>query len=67
MLDWVATNVDTIFEVIGIVVTASSGLVKLFSKYKWAAYLTKFCDWFSIVNTDQNKALIKSALKKKEK
>lgn len=67
MIDWLATNIDLIFEIIGIVVTASSGLVKLFSKYKWATYLTKICDWFSVVNTEQNKALIKTALKKKSK
>ena len=67
MLDWLATNIDTIFEIIGIAVTAGTVVVKLFSNKPWAKWLVKICDYLSVVNTDTNKAIIKSALAKKKK
>ena len=66
-MNWLATNIDTIFEIIGIVVTAGTGVVGLFSNKPWAKWLVKICDIFSVVNTEKNKEIIKNALKKEKK
>ena len=66
-MNWLITNIDTIFEIIGIAVTAGTGVVGLFSNKSWAKGLVKVCDFFSVVNTEKNKEIIKDALAKKKK
>lgn len=64
MINWILTNWETIFAIIGIVGTACTGIVKAFSGCKWAAWIVKICDWMSVVNTAENKAKIEKATKK---
>lgn len=67
MIDWLATNVDLIFEIIGIIGLICTGVVKIFSNKPWAKWLVKICDYCSFVNTEENKQAIKKALEKKKK
>lgn len=64
MINWILTNWETIFAIIGIVGTACTGIVKAFSGCKWAAWIVKICDWMSVVNTAENKEKIAKATKK---
>lgn len=66
-MTWLLSNWETIFAIIGIVGTACSAIVKAFSGCKWAVTIVKICDWFSVVNTEENKAKIAAASKKKSK
>ena len=65
MLDFISNNWESIFAVIGIAGTACTGIVKAFSGCKWAVFIVKICDWLSVVNTEENKAKIAKASKKK--
>ena len=65
-MTWLLDNWETIFAVIGIVGTACSGIVKVFSGCKWASWIVKICDWCSVVNTEENKQKIANATKKKK-
>lgn len=67
MLGWLANNIDFIFEVIGVAVTVGTAVVQLFSGKKWAGWIVKICNWLSVVNTEENKEIIKKALAKKTK
>lgn len=64
MINWILTNWETIFAIIGIVGTACTGIVKAFSGCKWAAWIVKICDCMSVVNTAENKEKIAKATKK---
>lgn len=64
MINWILINWETIFAIIGIIGTACTAIVKAFSKCKWAAFIVKFCDWMSVVNTAENKEKIAKATKK---
>lgn len=66
MLNWLVTHWETIFAIIGIVGTVCSAIVKMFSRCKWAAWVVKICDWFSVVNTQENKEKIANAITKKK-
>lgn len=66
-MTWLLNNIDLIFEIIGIAVTAGTGIVSLFSTKPWAKWIVKVCDWLSVINTEQNKQAIKKALEKKKK
>ena len=66
MIDFIYNNWESIFAIIGIVGTACSGIVKVFSKCKWASFIVKICDWFSVVNTAENKEKIANATKKRK-
>lgn len=65
MIDWIITNRETIFAVIGIIGTVCTAIVKAFSGCKWASWIVKICDWFSVVNTKENKEKIAKYSKKK--
>lgn len=65
MIDWIITNWETIFAVIGIIGTACTAIVKAFSGCKWASWIVKICDWFSVVNTKENKEKIAKYKSKK--
>lgn len=65
MIDFIVNNWESIFAVIGIAGTACSGIVKVFSGCKWASVIVKICDRLSVVNTEENKAKIAKASKKK--
>lgn len=67
MIDWIINNIDLIFEIIGVAVTVGTTIVKVFSGKTWAKWVVKVCDWLSVVNTEQNKEIIKNALAKKTK
>ena len=60
MIDWILNNWETIFGIIGIVGTTCTAIVKVFSGCKWASWIVKICDWFSVVNTKENKEKIKN-------
>ena len=66
MLNWITNNWETIFASIGIIGTACSAIVKAFSGCKWAAWIVRICDWFSVVNTQENKEKIANAANKKK-
>ena len=66
-MTWLVNNIDTIFEIIGILVTAGTGFVGLFSDKPWAKRFMKFFDCISVVNTQQNREIIANALKKSKK
>lgn len=66
MLNWITTNWEMIFAIIGIIGTSCSAIVKVFSGCKWASWIVKICDWFSVVNTQENKEKIAAAAKKKK-
>lgn len=59
MIDWIATNIDLIFEIIGIIGVVCSGIVKIFSGKSWAKWLVKICDYCSFINTEEHKEAIK--------
>lgn len=65
MIDFIVNNWESIFAIIGIAGTACTGIVKVFSGCKWASVIVKICDWLSVVNTEENKAKIAKASKKK--
>ena len=67
MIDFIANNWEIIFAIIGIIGTTCSAIVKAFSGCKWAAWIVKICDWFSVVNTQENKEKIANAASKKKK
>ena len=67
MIELLANNIDLIFEVIGVAVTVGTTVVQLFSGKKWAERIVKICNWLSVVNTEENKEIIKKALEKKKK
>ena len=67
MIDFIANNWEIIFAIIGIIGTACSAIVKAFSGCKWAAWIVKICDCFSVVNTQENKEKIANAASKKKK
>lgn len=57
MLEFIVTNVDSVFTVIGYVVSAASVIVKLTPTTKDDSVLEKvinFIDYFSIFNTKKN-------------
>lgn len=57
MLEFIVTNVDSVFTVIGYVVSAASVIVKLTPTTKDDSVLEKvvnFLDYFSIFNTKKN-------------
>lgn len=58
MIDWILNNWETIFSIIGIIGTTCTAIVKVFSGCKWASWIVKICDWFSVVNTKENKEKI---------
>ena len=60
MIDFILKNWETIFGIIGIVGTTCTAIVKVFSGCKWASWIVKICDWFSVVNTKENKEKIKN-------
>ncbi len=66
MINWLLTNWDKIFAVLGIIGAACTGFVATFGKTKcpWLAWIVKICDWMSVVNTAENKAKIEKATKK---
>lgn len=66
MMDFIANHWEEIFAIIGIVGTACSAIVKAFSGCKWASWVVKICDWFSVVNTKENKEKIANVTKKKK-
>lgn len=69
MINWVLTNWDKIFAVLGILGTACTGLVAIFgkSKCKFLIWVVKVCDWMSVVNTAENKEKIEKATKNTKK
>lgn len=66
MIDFIINNWETIFAIIGIIGTTCSAIVKAFSSCKWASWIVKICDWFSVVNTQENKEKIANATKKRK-
>ena len=65
-MTWILENWEMIFAIIGIIGTACSAIVKAFSGCKWAAWIVKICDWFSVVNTQENKEKIANYTAKKK-
>lgn len=65
-MTWILENWEMIFAIIGIIGTACSAIVKVFSGCKWAAWIVKVCDWFSVVNTQENKEKIANYTAKKK-
>ncbi len=65
MIDFIVNYWESIFTVIGVAGTVCTGIVKAFSGCKWATVIVKLCDWLSVVNTEENKAKIAKATKKK--
>lgn len=65
-MTWILENWEMIFAIIGIIGTACSAIVKVFSGCKWAAWIVKICDWFSVVNTQENKEKIANYTAKKK-
>lgn len=70
MLTWIAENWDIIFGIFGAVVALGTTIVKLTPTQKddnfWAK-VVKVADWFSVVNTAENKAKIEAVVEKKKK
>lgn len=65
-MTWILENWEMIFAIIGIIGTACSAIVKVFSGCKWAAWIVRICDWFSVVNTQENKEKIANYTAKKK-
>lgn len=67
MINWILTNWNNIFAVIGIIGMTCTAIVKAFSRCKWAAFIVKICDLMSVVNTAENKEKIEKATKNTKK
>lgn len=67
MVDWILEHWESIFSWVGLVVTFSSGAVKLTPTKKddtiWGK-ITKVLDYASVVNTPANKAILEKYSKK---
>lgn len=67
MINWLLTNINTIFQIIGIAGLVCSCIVKIFSNKPWAKWFVKICDYLSVVNTAENQAIITAELEKRAK
>jgi hypothetical protein len=57
MIETIINNIDTVFTIIGYVVSAATAIVKLTPNTKDDSFMEKvvnFFDYFSVVNTKKN-------------
>ena len=67
MIDWILTHLDNIGEWFSLLVVVCSGVAGLTPTKKddgIASKIVKVADWFSVVNTPANKAILEKYAKK---
>ncbi len=67
MIDFILEHWDTFFAIVGITGTTCTAIVAAFSKCKWLSVIVKLCDWISVANTAENKAILKDHKEKAKK